>query len=62
MRRRWGIAMVGNESGQRRLIPWFKFWRRATAEGWVARMEAQGIEGPFEPLTRYEVVDLKGSP
>lgn len=57
MIRRWGIAVVGAETGDVHELAFVRFWRRLTALRWAAAHNVQ--RGPADELTFYAVVDRR---
>jgi hypothetical protein len=60
MIKRWGVLVVGLESGRVRDLPWLRFWSKAKADRCVARLEwARKGNGIYDDVTRFEAYDRK---
>lgn len=55
LRRKWGVAVEGSETGTIQSLRWMRFWSRSTADQWVARMNETAADKGS--LVRYVVVE-----
>lgn len=59
LRRRWGVAIRGVQSGRVSPLPWYKTYSKKKAERAVRRLRESSQSSITELLTEYHVYDYK---